>query len=260
MPKPLAICIEDLAVAALGARYLACVVLPGGAPGLWLDGDGAVRWQGNDQGVACDLFVSLDEQLMLYRPQAGASVTVHRDGRSLDAPFERPVVLLDQDELEVGHRRLRVHVHGAASEVTAPRPYVGSNAGAGGDAGGALGSGVLARAAAAVLALGTALAGGGCKGIEVRERPPKVPAQLTEASAAKDTGKAAPETARPDRPPAPPDAGRPADGAVRGKPPIEVRPMPPMVAPPRPPTPPTPATPATPPTPPPRPSEPERKK
>jgi hypothetical protein len=56
MPKPMAICIEDLD-SQPKTKYLRCVALPGRQPGLRLDKAGSVLWQ-NDDGVSCELWVS----------------------------------------------------------------------------------------------------------------------------------------------------------------------------------------------------------
>ena len=63
---------------------------------------------------------------------------------------------------DIGNRRLRIHVHGQASEIAAPSPLV---QGQGRRAG-------LSRAAATVVAIGSAVADG-CL-IEVRAQPPVV--------------------------------------------------------------------------------------
>ncbi len=119
MSTPLAICIEDLDAQSGVAKYTRCVALPGRQPGLRLDEAGRVLWQ-RDDGVSCELWVSADERLILYRPEGGTRVTLHRAGRSLDVPCGKPVVIIDQDQIDVGRRRLRVHVHGEAPSVAAP--------------------------------------------------------------------------------------------------------------------------------------------
>ncbi len=123
MPKPLAICIEDLDAPATPSQYTRCVALPGRQPGLRLDEAGRVLWH-KDEAVACELWVSADDRLILYRPEDAPSVVVHRAGRSLDVPSSKPVVLLDQDQVDVGARRLRIHVHGEAPAVSAPTPLL----------------------------------------------------------------------------------------------------------------------------------------
>jgi len=211
MPEPLAICIEDLDAAPGAPRYLRCTAVVGRQPGLRLDATGAVLWR-SDAAVAADVWVSGDDQLILFRPDGAPECTVRRAGRAVVAPVGKPVVLRDQDEVDVSGRHLRVHVHGPAPEVTAPAPLPdGPPAQAPVDAG----PGVFARAAAA-LALGAALGAGGC--VEVRNNPPDM----------------AP-------PPRPHDAGVAAKPTPPPSPrPIEVRPAPPAVAmPPRPPAPPT---------------------
>ncbi len=204
MPKPIAICLEDLLAPAEGDRYLRCVALPGRQPGLRLDAAGLVLWQEPAAG-GCELWVSGDEQLILLRPPGGAAVTVSRGGRSLAVPEGKPVVLLGGDELALGERRLRVHVHGEAPAVHAPAPLEAEPRGRAG------------KAIAAALALTAALGASDCrKPVEVRDQPPVI---------------AVPP--KPDAKPAlKPDAART---------PIEVRDRPPeMAAPPK--TPPPPET------------------
>ncbi|MBN2006890.1 MAG: hypothetical protein JXA21_26285, partial [Anaerolineae bacterium] len=99
-------------------------------------------------------------RLVLYRPEGAAPVTVRRAGRSLEAPFAKPVILLDKDEVDVGSRHLRIHVHGKAPAIAAPAPLkVQSKP-----------LGRLARSAATAAAvIGAATA---C--IEIRPTPPEV--------------------------------------------------------------------------------------
>lgn len=117
MSKPLAICIEDLNAPA-ETKFIQCVALPGRQPGLRLDQTGGVLWQNN--ATACELWVSVDERLMLYRQAGMGPVTLHRAGRTLAVPIEKPVVVLDQDQIEVGPQRLSVHIHGEARSIAAP--------------------------------------------------------------------------------------------------------------------------------------------
>lgn len=175
-PAPLAICLEDLGALSEAERYLCCVAVPGRQPGLGLDDGGEVRWE-TDRPLACELWVTADSRLALFRRRGGAPVVVSRAGRSLEAPFEQPVILLHEDCLTVGGRRLRVHVHGECDSASPPRFYGAEEGGIGG----------LVRAAAAALAIGTATLAGaaGCKGdakaaesnrsrIEVRTKPPDI--------------------------------------------------------------------------------------
>ena len=200
MPSPVAICIEDLDTDA--TPYLQCVAVAGADPGLVIDAEGEVHWQTGEPG-ACELWVSLDQRLMAFRPQGapGAPVVLHRGGRSLEVPEGKPVVVLDQDRLDVGPRRLRVHVHGEAPSVHPPsllqqeRPSP---------------LGRVARAAATALALSAAVGASGCKSVEVRHTPPKV--------APTEPEKPKPDLKVPDTRPASPDTR-----------PIEVRPVPPRV-------------------------------
>lgn len=232
MPKPLAICIEDTGAISPNRRYLRCVALSGADPGLRVTDEGEVLWRTGDP-AAFELWISGDERLILYRRPEGARVVVRRDGRWLEAPAEKPVVLLDQDLVELGERRFRIHVHGAApvvhepSWLEDPTPKAARRP--------------LARAAAA-LALGAALGGTACKKagdketgtepvtdaeqpIEVRESPPIAPVLAADATAAAalDAGAGAEE---------PEAAAGPADaGSILDQPPdIEVRVSPPKIA------------------------------
>jgi len=206
MSEPLAICIEDLEPRSPGTRYLRCVALPGRRPGLRIDRAGEVLWQ-SDENVACELCVSGDDKLILYRPEGAAPVVVRREGRWLDVPAGKPVVLLDQDHIEAGARRLRVHVHGSAPTVAAPSylPVPESRG--------------FGRAVAAAVALGAALGAAGCakKQTDEQKNAPEPP---------RDAG------VRPDAPEVP--AAPPGlDGGpgIDTTPPVEVRVAPPMVAP-----------------------------
>jgi hypothetical protein len=242
MPEPLAICLEDLNAKPGAPRYLRCTAVVGRQPGLRVDAAGAVLWR-SDVGVAVELWVSGDDQLILYRPEGAPESTVRRAGREVVAPVGKPVVLRDQDEVDVGRRHLRVHVHGPAPEVAPPTPLPEEPAPEGATDGG---PSAFARAAAA-LALGAALGAGGC--VEVRQNPPDM---------APAPGPGSGDPVREGRQPAPTGVQRivtQADAGVAAKPvaptkpgPIEVRPAPPAVAPmPRPPSPPTkPGLPSTP--------------
>jgi hypothetical protein len=196
MPEPKEICVEDLRSATPDARYLRCVALAGRDPGLRVDARGRVLWK-SDETVACELWVSLDDRLVLYRPDGGAPVRLTRAGRSLDVPFDRPVILVDQDELHVGGRDLRVHVHGVASAVHAPEH---------------VSPGMLraARALGAAAAVGAAAAACG-----PNDRPPQPPTTVT---AAPDAGPPPPPPVEiRDAPPAPLPNPMPAGGPSSAK-------------------------------------------
>jgi hypothetical protein len=159
MAKSLAICVEDVGSQS-STRYMRCVALPGRQPGLRLDEAGQVVWQ-SDEGVACELCVSADGRLVLYRPEGAIPISVHRAGRSLDVPCSKPVFIIDKDEVGVGERLLRIHVHGEAPLITAPSPLPSKTRP----------FRRLAQAATAVAIAGTVSAVG-CKEIEIRDNPP----------------------------------------------------------------------------------------
>jgi len=161
MSKPFAICIENLNAPPKASRYLRCVALPGRQPGLRLDKTGQVHWQREDV-MACELWVSTDQRLILYRQEGMAPVTLHRAGRSLDVPCSKPVVLVDQDQIEIGLQRLRIHIHGEAAVVAAPSPLPVC----------ASTFKRLAQAAVTATLVGAAFTAEGCKTVEVRYDPP----------------------------------------------------------------------------------------
>ena len=168
MNEPLSICIEDVDTDDPNERYLRCVAVLGREPGLRISDGGEVLWQ-RDEGAACELWTSADGRLALYRLEQGGRVVVSRAGRSLEAPASKPVMLLHGDELEVGGRRLRVHVHGRTAQALAPEPVVMER------------NRRAYRAAATAVIVGATLVSGmaaaqqGSQPLEVREHPPAPP-------------------------------------------------------------------------------------
>ena len=171
MPNPIAICIEDLDTSSEANRYLRCVAVVGRGHGLAVDARGAVTWKRSDEDAAFELCTSQDEQLALFKPGESGSVQVSRQGRTLDVPCGKPVILLDGDEIAVAGRNLRVHVHGPAPAVHPPSLLPAPT--------GRFRK--VARAAAAALAIGASAGAVGCKDeaaaqptLEVRQKPPVV--------------------------------------------------------------------------------------
>jgi hypothetical protein len=120
MAKPLSICIEDCTAPEADARFTQCVAVERGTPGLSLGPDGTPAWQVESNALL--LAVGEDGRLVLDRGEGAPAVQVNRAGRVLEPSAEGPTVLLDQDEIALGERRLRIHVHGASSSVAPPRP------------------------------------------------------------------------------------------------------------------------------------------
>lgn len=172
MPISMEICLEELDRAEEDECIVRCVAMPGGEPGLSLDREGGVRWMSEEPG-ACGLWVSADDRLILRRTEGSVPVTVERGDRSLDAPVDRPVVLLHGDILRIEGRRLQVHFHGETEEIHEPERLSRSS----------LGRMAQAAAAAAALALGAVSAWAAGTGevaprsqpveVEVRSHPPK---------------------------------------------------------------------------------------
>jgi hypothetical protein len=116
--KPMALCLERLA-GADEDRYVRCTAQVGRELGLALGTGGRILWceQG---GAACEIWVSADQRLMAYCPADTPPTTLHRAGRILELPKNKPVVLRHEDELHLDGARFRVHVHGIVDAVRAP--------------------------------------------------------------------------------------------------------------------------------------------
>ncbi|MBW2529564.1 MAG: hypothetical protein JRI23_35630 [Deltaproteobacteria bacterium] len=224
MPDPISLCIENTENDDEETRFIRCVALEGGRAGLAVDPRGRPMWIETD-GCACELWVSSDEQLILLRPAGAPPSRVHRAGRSLDVPADKPVVMLDQDEIEVSGVMLRLHVHGFTTEIHAPEPFIPPRAA------------VAAVAAAMVLGAAT-----GCDRPETTggdgDTGTATAAVTTaaETSATTTTSETATETAESTSTAAPSATASATGAAATGtattktmttKPPIEVRPRPP---------------------------------
>lgn len=175
MSRIIALCIEDCHPAKESLRYLRCCALTGLQPGLALSAEGIVEWRA-DVPAVLRLVVSLDEKLVCYRePAAPGGTRVHRGGRFVDVEEQKPVVLIDGDEITVGARRLKLHVHGFVAAAHDPEFYVVPAS---------TGTGSLARAAGvAGVAMAGLMAATGCDKppaekpaeptpIELRDHPP----------------------------------------------------------------------------------------
>ena len=187
-----------------------------------MDDLGHVRWR-SESTLACELLVTLDGRLAVWRRPGATPVVVTRAQRSLEVPVEKPVILLHEDELSIAFRRLRVHVHGAASSATAPDFLVAPRP-----------KRTLFRSAATAAVVGASLAaatpGVAQQGppIEVRDQPPAPPDPEPSPDAGVDADIA------PDPNDGLEDAG--AEDAEGGSgdgstvtPPIEVRDQPPVM-------------------------------
>jgi hypothetical protein len=180
MPTPIALCIERLE----GDDHplTGCVAVVGREPGLSLEESGEVLWKEEGSRPAIRLCVAQDGRLVLLREQGALALVLARSGRSLDVMPEKPVFVVDGDEvaLEKG-ARLRLHVHGAA-EVRAPWPVKVEGSRPGAPRWLLAGAAVVALGATAgwgegVRSAADASAGGADARtkIEVREHPPAPP-------------------------------------------------------------------------------------
>jgi len=255
MSRIIALCIEDCHPASESLRYLRCCALTGLQPGLALSAGGVVAWKGEDP-ASLRLVVSSDEKLVCYQepgtagapPSGGASLVmqVHRGGRFVDVEEGRPIVLLDGDEITLGDRRLKLHVHGFVADSHDPEFYVAPETSS--HAGLARAAGVAGVAMAGLMAMS------GCDKappdkpveppIDVRDRPP-VPAPPPMEPEMKPEPPMPPIDVRdqppiappplkeiqiPDMPSPPPPPMEPVvEPAMEPvNPPIEMRPMPPV--------------------------------
>ena len=226
MSDPLSLCIEDLDELPERVRFIRCVALCGSEPGLAIDVRGKPLWKGGaDAERACELCVSGDGKLILWRLPGAPPIEVRRAHRTLDAPSEKVVILLDQDELSLVGVHLRLHVHGPTKEIHPPTPLLPR----------ALGT----AAVAAAVAMGVTAAG--CRADESAsvsaEQTTAASAQLetgtasASESAAATTSASAPSSASTSAASA--TASASAKASASGKvPPIRVRPSPPRMAPP----------------------------
>lgn len=227
MPQPIALCLEDLGSDSPSERYTRCVAIVGRQPGLGLAHSARIVWK-SPGPLACELWVSGDDRLILYRPEGAVQVIVRRATRSLDVPAGKPVVLLDQDELETGGKRMRVHVHGLARTVHAPAPLQQDRS--------------QNLQIAAAVALGATVAACGAQKVEVRDIPPSVmpvpPPPPPDAGVESEAGEVLvptepryaappPETATPVPPPPAPAQDAGASKQKDAAPPIQVREAPP---------------------------------
>ena len=114
--KHIALCLEDLNASHHDERFVQCVALYGREPGLCLDGQGCPLWQTKTDAV-CELWRSADGRLVLWKLPNTSSIIVRRASRVLEVPPEKPLILLDKDEIDVGSKTLRVHLHGTTSRI-----------------------------------------------------------------------------------------------------------------------------------------------
>jgi hypothetical protein len=157
MIKVLSICLEDILAENQDERYLCCTVKRGRAGGLSVDNKGTTQWMVDDS-PAFQLFFTREDTLGLYRLHNGAAVQVRRGRRTLDAPFEKPVILRHRDELVIAGRHYRVHVHGEVTKARAPYFF----------------NQQLQKASnvAAAVVLGAALTAGACREADDSRDPP----------------------------------------------------------------------------------------
>lgn len=157
MPTAKSVCLEALDENQERSSFTRCVMLPGGEPGLALGPAGDILWQ-TDGPIACELYVSRDNRLILLCPDHDAFVEVRRAGRCLRVPAGKPVVLVAGDLIHVADHRYRLHVHGPARTTHRPSPLEQR-------------ARVSPAMLAAAIALGASVAGVACADSDGRENP-----------------------------------------------------------------------------------------
>ncbi len=122
MPHPIALCLENVQPSSEDLRYIRCVALSGAENHvLSLRLDGTVHLGPREEGSAGCLWVSSDDRLAFWRPADAAGwAQVHRAGRHVDVPVEKPVMVLDGDHIVIPGFCYRLHVHGPAQKVHEP--------------------------------------------------------------------------------------------------------------------------------------------
>lgn len=176
MASLLALCIEDLGASHPDEQFVRCVAVTGHAPGLGLDNQGQIVWR-EEQELACELLVTADQRLALWRREGATEIVVTRARRALKVPYGKPVILLHGDELTIASRRMRIHLHGAANAPAEPRFFVPSHK-----------RSPVFRTAATAAIVGASLAASAAGSaqvpsdpIEVRETPPIIVPEPTDA-------------------------------------------------------------------------------
>ena len=222
MPEPISLCLEDLSGKPGSVRYTMCVAIRGGEPGLGVDCEGKIAWQAEGP-LACELWISADERLILLRPEGAPPLRMSRAGRSLQVPCGKPVVLVDQDTLHTACGNFRLHVHGPAAQISPPAPYRERHNWAR----------LAATVAIGVAAVSCHKSDPGNQQVEVREHPPAPPPYYppdasSSDAAATDGGDDAGAADAALEGGARPDAGW---DAARKSQPIEIRHDPPKPAP-----------------------------
>lgn len=124
MAQLISVCFENLKAGPRGSRFLACVALEHGQPGLGLDESGAVVWQ-NPEQMALEFFALRDGRLAISVLTDSETVQVERAGKTFTIPqamkgIAGEVVILDGDLLLFGVGRFRVHVRGPVPKAHAP--------------------------------------------------------------------------------------------------------------------------------------------
>ncbi|MDJ0764685.1 MAG: hypothetical protein QNJ97_17025 [Myxococcota bacterium] len=119
MSKPVALCVE-LKNNPEKTRYYKCTARTGREKGLTIQLDGTIGWC-EISDVACELWVSDDQRLMVFRPSGGPDVYVSRANRKICLAEAQMATLLHLDELTINGRSYCIHVHGIAETIHPPR-------------------------------------------------------------------------------------------------------------------------------------------
>lgn len=125
MSKAMALSLEIVSGVGSHGEMIQCVALEKGQPGLGLSPSGVVLWQSEEQ-PAIELSVDENGRLVLQRHES-LRLLIIRGGRPLKVIFETPTVVLDQDEIDLFDRRLRVQLYGPSQTIHAPEVMGATN-------------------------------------------------------------------------------------------------------------------------------------
>lgn len=121
MHDPVAICLERVNPMPGENRFVQCTVITGAETGLGLDEHGNATWRDMASTVA-EFFISADERVMFLKTEkCTGEAIVSREGRSLNAPVNKPVVIIHGDTIKIADRILKIHLHGNTEYIHAPQ-------------------------------------------------------------------------------------------------------------------------------------------
>ncbi|MBU1219035.1 hypothetical protein KKF34_06170 [Myxococcota bacterium] len=124
MHDPVAVCLERVNPKPGENRFVQCTVITGAETGLGLDEHGNATWRDMASTVA-EFFISADDRVMFLKTEkCTGEAIVSREGRSLAAPVNKPVVIIHGDTIKIADRILKIHLHGQTEYIHAPQDLI----------------------------------------------------------------------------------------------------------------------------------------